>query len=190
MSIASEITRLQSAKSTLKTKLNAKNDAQHQIDDETLDEYGDFVDSIPSGGGSSNRVVTGTFTFATTTVGTDVYSVNGDFTNPCMIEVYCDSDELITAMANEASTTIGIEAMTVALGDYSNVSGGVRSPKTPIGTSTRNTSGAARTASGTSGRGPRCIDTQLNIGSGAVSSGPAYIKGVTYTYKVYCADFS
>ena len=51
MSIASEITRLQGAKNTLKTKLNAKNDAQHQIDDETLDEYGDFVDSIPTGGG-------------------------------------------------------------------------------------------------------------------------------------------
>lgn len=51
MSIASEITRLQSAKSTLKTKLNAKNDEQHQITDKTLDEYGDFVDSIPTGGG-------------------------------------------------------------------------------------------------------------------------------------------
>ena len=49
MSIASEITRLQNAKSVLKTKLNAKNDAQHQIDDETIDEYGNFVDSIPTG---------------------------------------------------------------------------------------------------------------------------------------------
>lgn len=49
MSIASEITRLQSAKNTLKTKLNAKNDAQHQITNETLDEFGDFVDSIPTG---------------------------------------------------------------------------------------------------------------------------------------------
>lgn len=51
MSIASEITRLQNAKNTLKTKLNARNDNQHQIDDETIDEYGDFVDSIPQGGG-------------------------------------------------------------------------------------------------------------------------------------------
>jgi hypothetical protein len=49
LSISSEITRLQGAKSTLKTKLNAKNDAQHQIDDETIDEYGDFVDSISIG---------------------------------------------------------------------------------------------------------------------------------------------
>lgn len=48
MSIASEITRLQNAKSTLKTKLNAKNDEQHQITNETIDEYGDFVDSIQS----------------------------------------------------------------------------------------------------------------------------------------------
>lgn len=46
MSIASEITRLQTAKSTLKTKLNAKNDAQHQITNETIDDYGAFVDSI------------------------------------------------------------------------------------------------------------------------------------------------
>lgn len=46
MSISSEITRIQNAKNTLKTKLNAKNDAQHQIDDETIDEYGSFVDSI------------------------------------------------------------------------------------------------------------------------------------------------
>lgn len=50
MSLNSEITRLQNAKSTLKTKLNARNDNQHQIDSETIDEYGDFVDSIPSGG--------------------------------------------------------------------------------------------------------------------------------------------
>lgn len=51
MSLISEMTRLQRAKSTLKTKLNARNDNQHQIDDETIDEYGSFVDSIPSGGG-------------------------------------------------------------------------------------------------------------------------------------------
>lgn len=49
MSIASEITRLQGAKSTLKTKLNAKNDQEHQITDETIDEYGSFVDTIPVG---------------------------------------------------------------------------------------------------------------------------------------------
>lgn len=49
MSIANEISRIQSAKNTLKTKLNNKNDLQHQISTETLDEYGDFVDSIPTG---------------------------------------------------------------------------------------------------------------------------------------------
>ena len=46
-----QIRRLQNAKATLKTKLNARNDNQHQIDDETIDEYGAFVDSIPQGGG-------------------------------------------------------------------------------------------------------------------------------------------
>lgn len=54
MSLNSEITRLQNAKATLKTKLNARNDNQHQITDETIDEYGAFVDSIPSGGGTSS----------------------------------------------------------------------------------------------------------------------------------------
>lgn len=49
MSISSEISRLQGAKSTLKTKINAKNDAEHQIDDETLDEFGGFVDTISTG---------------------------------------------------------------------------------------------------------------------------------------------
>lgn len=51
MSLNAEITRIENAKTTLKTKLNARNDNQHQIDDETIDEYGDFVDSIPQGGG-------------------------------------------------------------------------------------------------------------------------------------------
>lgn len=49
MSIASEITRLQNAKTALKTSINSKNDAQHQIDDETLDDYSDFVDAIQQG---------------------------------------------------------------------------------------------------------------------------------------------
>ena len=49
MSISSEITRLQNAKDTLKTKLNNKNDVQHQITNETIDDYGDFVDSISTG---------------------------------------------------------------------------------------------------------------------------------------------
>ena len=53
MSIASEITRLQNAKSALKTAINAKTDSQHQIDDETLDDYAGFVDSITGGDGSS-----------------------------------------------------------------------------------------------------------------------------------------
>lgn len=50
MSIASEIARIQGAKTNLKTSINAKTDAQHQITNETIDEYVDFVDSISSGG--------------------------------------------------------------------------------------------------------------------------------------------
>lgn len=51
MSIASEITRLQNAKADLKTSINAKTDSSHQITNETIDEYADFVDSIQTGGG-------------------------------------------------------------------------------------------------------------------------------------------
>ena len=49
MSIASEISRLQNAKSALKTSINAKTDAQHKIDNETLENYSSFVDSISTG---------------------------------------------------------------------------------------------------------------------------------------------
>ena len=46
MAISTEIQRLQSAKAALKTAINAKNDSNHQIDDETLDDYAGFVDLI------------------------------------------------------------------------------------------------------------------------------------------------
>ena len=71
MSVASEITRIQNAKASLKTSINAKTDAQHQINNETIDDYADFVDSIQTGGGgSSNNVyvdmrLTGTYAYAT-----------------------------------------------------------------------------------------------------------------------------
>ena len=51
MSVASEIERIQGAKADLKTSINAKTDSSHQITDETIDEYADFVDSIQTGGG-------------------------------------------------------------------------------------------------------------------------------------------
>lgn len=51
MSVASEITRLQNAKASLKTSINAKTDQQHQITNETIDDYSDFIDSITTGGG-------------------------------------------------------------------------------------------------------------------------------------------
>lgn len=49
MSVATEIERIQTAKETLKTKLNAKNDSEHQITDELISDYGNFVDSITGG---------------------------------------------------------------------------------------------------------------------------------------------
>ena len=57
MSIASEITRLQNAKSALKTSINAKTDQQHQIGNETLEDYSSFVDSIQTGGGEGEKDV-------------------------------------------------------------------------------------------------------------------------------------
>lgn len=60
MSIATEITRLQNAKSALKTAINAKNDAQHQISSETLDDYATFVGDIQTGGGGGEYDITAT----------------------------------------------------------------------------------------------------------------------------------
>jgi len=58
MSIATEISRLQSAKSSLKTSINAKL-SSGLIDDETIDEYADFVDNIQTGGGeASYKIIT------------------------------------------------------------------------------------------------------------------------------------
>ena len=51
MAISQEITRLQNAKASLKTSINAKTDQQHQITTETIDEYSNFVDSISGGSG-------------------------------------------------------------------------------------------------------------------------------------------
>ena len=55
MSISSEIQRIQNAKTALKNKLNAKNDNEHQITNQTLDDYDDFVDTIQTGELSSEE---------------------------------------------------------------------------------------------------------------------------------------
>lgn len=52
MSVASEITRLQGAKSDLKTSINAKLSGT-AITNETIDDYASFVDQIQTGGGGS-----------------------------------------------------------------------------------------------------------------------------------------
>lgn len=49
MSVASEITRIQNAKTSLKASINAKTDSEHQITNELIDDYADFVDSISTG---------------------------------------------------------------------------------------------------------------------------------------------
>ena len=54
MSVASELTRIKDAKNDLKTSINAKTDSEHQITNETIEDYAGFVDSITSGGGSSH----------------------------------------------------------------------------------------------------------------------------------------
>lgn len=51
MSIATEIQRLQTAKSNLKTGLNDILPQEHQITTETLDDYADFLQYIDTGGG-------------------------------------------------------------------------------------------------------------------------------------------
>lgn len=82
MSIASEITRLQNAKSALKTSINAKTDSSHQIDNETLDEYSDFVDSIQTGDstGSNVFIVTGTDNGGTYTIDKTFQELVGAYT--------------------------------------------------------------------------------------------------------------
>lgn len=57
MSVASEITRLQNAKTSLKTSLNAKNDENHQITTETLEDYSDYVDSIQTSSSVVNGII-------------------------------------------------------------------------------------------------------------------------------------
>lgn len=71
MSVATEITRIQNAKASLKTSINAKTDSQHQITDETIDNYAGFVDSIQAGGNLQNKSVTITTNNTTTTITAD-----------------------------------------------------------------------------------------------------------------------
>ena len=60
MSVADEITRLQNAKASLKTAINAKTDSSHQITNETIDDYASFVDTISAGGDAAKKIVEGT----------------------------------------------------------------------------------------------------------------------------------
>lgn len=57
MSIASQISRIQNAKASLKASINAKNDFSHQITNETIDNYAEFVDNIQTGGSLQSKTV-------------------------------------------------------------------------------------------------------------------------------------
>lgn len=74
--ISTEITRLQNAKAALKTAINAKTDSNHQIDDETLEDYAGFVDTISTGGGSTliTKTITANGTYNATDDSADGYS--------------------------------------------------------------------------------------------------------------------
>ncbi len=71
MSVASEITRLQNAKASLKTSINAKNDLQHQITTETLEDYASYVDDIQTGGAIQPTKSVTINTNTTTTINPD-----------------------------------------------------------------------------------------------------------------------
>ena len=78
MSIASEITRLQNAKSDLKTSINAKLEGT-AITNETIDDYASFVDQIQTGGGSVSTQSQSIFTGYTAPL-TWLNSTNNVFT--------------------------------------------------------------------------------------------------------------
>jgi len=102
MAISQEITRLQNAKASLKSSINAKTDSEHQITDETIDEYSDFVDSITTGGGADLSV------YFTSTISVGTSSISG-FSN--MIKnipenTIVDGTSLQYAFLNYKGTTI------------------------------------------------------------------------------------
>ena len=113
MSIANEIIRIQGAKSSLKSKLNAKNDGQHQITNETIDNYGDFVDSISANLQSKNITIT---TNTTTTVSADT-GYDGLSTISITTNISGGSEELKGVIDNTI-TTLNIPYGTTVIGSY------------------------------------------------------------------------
>lgn len=113
MSVATEIERIQTAKETLKTKLNAKNDSEHQITNELISDYGTFVDSIT--GGDINEY------FKPTIQGGDVYGNPGwsktllKFRSPLIVEGTNGYNMFNNYAFDTAPALIGAEKLTSAM---------------------------------------------------------------------------
>lgn len=123
MSIASEITRLQNAKSALKTSINAKTDSSHQIDDETLDEYSDFVDSIQTGGGGSTINIYSGSTEPETNKGLWIKSVNLENENL----IFTDEIDITESWYSETLTNVSFDVLrtgSAKVGNYIYLMGG------------------------------------------------------------------
>ena len=114
MSIASEITRLQNAKSDLKTSINAKLNGT-AITNETIDDYASFVDQIQTGGGGVSTQSQSIFTGYTAPL-TWLNSTNNVFT-------YESATHNITITGLDSIATIsgnGTKSVTVTIDTTAN----------------------------------------------------------------------
>lgn len=104
MSVETEIERIQTAKETLKTKLNAKNDSEHQITNELISDYGSFVDSI-STGVNINDYFADTMS-ASITVGGAAARMITKFKEPLMVSNTSNGNYLFSGTSISAVPTI------------------------------------------------------------------------------------
>lgn len=94
MSIATEISRLQSAKASIKSAIEGKGVTVPSAT--LLDGYAALISSIPTGGGSS-RLVTGTFTASSTTGAAQAVTIPYTGSGYPVAAVVCLSDGLSSA---------------------------------------------------------------------------------------------
>lgn len=94
MAISDEISRLQSAKAAIKTAIEGKGVTVPSAT--LLDGYAALISSIPTGGGGSSRLVTGTFT-ASSTSGAQSVTIPYTGSGYPVAAVVCLSDGLSSA---------------------------------------------------------------------------------------------